>query len=154
MKLYYIFSSKVDATAEVESQSPEKAITKYLSYLVETGQLAHTERGALRPFVRWSHTEPNEFVTDVKLTAIGKGYLPENTSSLDTSNSVMSKLPAQQSYSQPAQEYLPEEEFEEGPAVIAPSVLPPSYVSAVPNEQDSVFGNSPIMTISKKRRAL
>lgn len=154
MKLYYIFSSQIDITAEVEASSPEKAITKYLSYLVDIGQIAHTERGSIRPFVRWSHVEPGEFVTDVKLSSVASNYLPENTSQLSQSTSTMNRVPLQQSYSPPAQEYLPEDDTYEEPVAIAPSVLPASYVSAVPNEQDSVFGSSPIMSISKKRRAL
>jgi len=152
MRTYYLFSSQVDTTAEVESQSPEKAITKYLSYLVDSGQIAHTERGSIRPFVRWSHIEPGEFNTDVKLSQAGIEYLK-------SSPSEVSSLPTQEGQylqqSQP-QGYYGEAAGDYGSSpnsgALAPSVLPASNVGVLPGQSDSIFGDSPIMALSQKSR--
>lgn len=156
MRTYHLYISGLDIEVEGSYKSPEKAKTKFLDYLVDNGYIEHTERGAIRPRIRWSDIEPGEFPNDINLNA-ASAYLPESSSQLDTSSSTMSSLPIRQPATRQAvQPSYADEDYEDytDPTIIAPSVLPPSNVSAVPNDQDSVFGESPIMSLSKRRRAL
>lgn len=139
MPYYYISNPRMEPniTAQAEAPSTKKARTLYLDYLVRNNVISWSERGKVRPFLVVDKMEEDEFPTRVQLSWYKQPEDLEPEMDLSIEPHEVPQTPISQFE---PEELEPDDSDEEESDDIVNATI------------KGVFGNSPIMNLSKKSK--